>query len=135
MEGMVQQAIAHLSGMAGSPVKERPVKKVQSAEIPEGQVALAEYLKKELGEMIDDKVNANIKRVDEKIDVVARATDKGLKNFQDQLDAEKADRANWQQQMEKRFAGGTSSRENDPMIQEKIKGLEEDIAKIKVSHN
>ena len=75
MAGRVQEAIAGFKSGPASPVKEPPAK--ASWELDEGQVALAAYLKKDLGEMIDEKVGRQITKVKDQMSAMATATDDG----------------------------------------------------------
>ena len=53
---------------------------------------MAGYLKREFGDMMDEKSGAKIKKIDEKLLNMAVTTDEGFQSMQQQLDQETKDR-------------------------------------------
>lgn len=131
MAGRVQEAIMKLTGsQPSSPVKEPVAKKGKSEHVEEGQQALAEYLKRELGDMIDEQICTKIKKVDEKLQTIALATDEGFQQLQDEIKKEKNERLQFQSSIEERMKASEfmdpapEIQASDPSLRKKIDDIE-----------
>ena len=97
-------------------------------------MALAAYLKKELGEMIDEKVGRQITKVKDQVSAMASATDDGLKHIEKNILEEKVERSKWPADIEERMVAlefkevegevGSSSGAGDKALKEKVQKIE-----------
>ena len=103
MASHVQKVSAVLSGGApSSPRKELPSEMTRPKDIDAGHMTLANYLKKELGEVINERVGAKIEKV-EKFKAAAQARGAAFQQFNDEIVSEKVERKEWQEKVDTRI--------------------------------
>ena len=104
-----------------------------------GAKKFASMLKKELGDMIDEKVGNQVKVVDAKVDAIAKVTDEGFAAVAEEIEQERKERKEWQSTIDTEMVKGSELMEVESQLQksqgllaEKVKCIEEDIAKMKI---
>lgn len=110
MASKMQGVLDGLKESLGSPSAERPSKSLK-CDVPVGPPVdmgeLAVYLKKELGEMIDNKLGVGMKEMKSQLHDVAVATSEGFKEVECAFAKEKKESKEWQDNMKGKLEEAT----------------------------